>query len=166
MAFDVPGGQRAGTPVRSAHHTMRAGRGRAGSGEQRNRRGSAGTLQFAAAVVVAPTYPQAVFALDYPTRSLRRIVGFPPGGGSDTVMRITANGCRSASVSRSSSKTSPAPPPTSRSRRPSALAPDGLYAGVHRRVRDRQTSHCSIRCRSIVQSVADLAISQRLDNLL
>jgi tripartite-type tricarboxylate transporter receptor subunit TctC len=104
---------------------MPAGRGRAGSGEQRNRRGSAGTLQFAAAVVVAPTYPQAVFALDYPTRSLRWIVGFPPGGGSDTVMRITANGCRSAPVSRSSSKTSPAPPPTSRSRRPSALAPDG-----------------------------------------
>jgi tripartite-type tricarboxylate transporter receptor subunit TctC len=47
-------------------------------------------LQFAAAVVAAPTFPHAVFALDYPTRPLRWIVGFPPGGGSDTVTRIMA----------------------------------------------------------------------------
>jgi tripartite-type tricarboxylate transporter receptor subunit TctC len=47
-------------------------------------------LQFAAAVVAAPTPPHAAFALDYPTRPLRWIVGFPPGGGSDTVTRIMA----------------------------------------------------------------------------
>jgi tripartite-type tricarboxylate transporter receptor subunit TctC len=47
-------------------------------------------LRFAAAVVGAPTLPHSAFALDYPTRPLRWIVGFPPGGGSDTVTRIMA----------------------------------------------------------------------------
>ena len=47
-------------------------------------------LRFAAAVVAAPTLPHSAFALDYPTRPLRWIVGFAPGGGSDTVTRIMA----------------------------------------------------------------------------
>ena len=47
-------------------------------------------LQLAAATVVTPALPQAASALDYPTRSLRWIVGFPPGGGADTVSRIMA----------------------------------------------------------------------------
>jgi len=47
-------------------------------------------LQFAAAAVAAPALPQSTSALDYPTRPLRWIVGFPPGGGADTVSRIMA----------------------------------------------------------------------------
>src|ERR1700730_6475378 len=47
-------------------------------------------LQLAAAAVAAPAFPQSAFALDYPIRPLRWIIGFPPGGGSDTVVRIMA----------------------------------------------------------------------------
>jgi len=47
-------------------------------------------LQLAAAAVAAPAPPQSTSALDYPTRPLRWIVGFPPGGGADTVTRIMA----------------------------------------------------------------------------
>jgi tripartite-type tricarboxylate transporter receptor subunit TctC len=47
-------------------------------------------LQLAAAAVAAPAFPQSASAVDYPTRPLRWIIGFPPGGGSDTVVRIMA----------------------------------------------------------------------------
>ncbi len=47
-------------------------------------------LQLGAAAVAAPALPQSAPALDYPTRPLRWIVGFPPGGGADTVSRIMA----------------------------------------------------------------------------
>ena len=47
-------------------------------------------LQLAATVAVAPRLPQSASALDDPTRPLRWIVGFPPGGGADTVTRIMA----------------------------------------------------------------------------
>lgn len=47
-------------------------------------------LQLAAAAVAAPVFPQSASALDYPTRPLRWIIGFPPGGGADTVTRIMA----------------------------------------------------------------------------
>jgi len=47
-------------------------------------------LQLAAAAVAAPALPQSASALDYPTRPLRWIIGFPPGGGADTVTRIMA----------------------------------------------------------------------------
>jgi tripartite-type tricarboxylate transporter receptor subunit TctC len=47
-------------------------------------------LQFAAAAITAPALPQQAFPLDYPTRPLRWIIGFPPGGGADTVTRIMA----------------------------------------------------------------------------
>src|SRR5215475_16113244 len=47
-------------------------------------------LQLAAAAAAARALPQSASALDYPTRPLRWIVGFPPGGGSDTVTRIMA----------------------------------------------------------------------------
>jgi tripartite-type tricarboxylate transporter receptor subunit TctC len=45
-------------------------------------------LQLAGAAV--PALSQGAWALDYPTRPLRWIVGFPPGGGADTVSRIMA----------------------------------------------------------------------------
>jgi len=47
-------------------------------------------LQLGAAAVAAPALPRSAPALDYPTRPLRWIVGFPPGGGADTVSRIMA----------------------------------------------------------------------------
>jgi tripartite-type tricarboxylate transporter receptor subunit TctC len=47
-------------------------------------------LQLAAAAVAAPALLQSASALDYPTRPLRWIVGFLPGGGADTVSRIMA----------------------------------------------------------------------------
>ena len=47
-------------------------------------------LQLAATVAVAPALPRPSAALDYPVRPLRWIVGFSPGGGTDTVSRIMA----------------------------------------------------------------------------
>jgi tripartite-type tricarboxylate transporter receptor subunit TctC len=46
-------------------------------------------LQLTGAVAV-PALTRRALALDYPVRPLRWIVGFPPGGGSDTVTRIMA----------------------------------------------------------------------------
>jgi tripartite-type tricarboxylate transporter receptor subunit TctC len=47
-------------------------------------------LQIAGATAATPALAGRAFALDYPVRPLRWIVGFPPGGGSDTVSRIMA----------------------------------------------------------------------------
>ena len=47
-------------------------------------------LQGALAATAVPMLPRHAAALDYPTRPLRWIVGFAPGGGSDTVSRIMA----------------------------------------------------------------------------
>jgi tripartite-type tricarboxylate transporter receptor subunit TctC len=47
-------------------------------------------LQLGAAAVAAPALSRSASALDYPTRPLRWIVGFTPGGGADTVSRIMA----------------------------------------------------------------------------
>jgi tripartite-type tricarboxylate transporter receptor subunit TctC len=47
-------------------------------------------LQLAATAAVAPALPRDAAALDYPTRPLRWIVGYPPGGATDTVSRIMA----------------------------------------------------------------------------
>jgi tripartite-type tricarboxylate transporter receptor subunit TctC len=47
-------------------------------------------LQGALAATALPVLPRHAAALDYPTRPLRWIVGFAPGGGSDTVTRIMA----------------------------------------------------------------------------
>jgi tripartite-type tricarboxylate transporter receptor subunit TctC len=47
-------------------------------------------LQLAGAAAATPTLAGRAFALDYPVRPLRWIVGFPPGGGTDTVSRIMA----------------------------------------------------------------------------
>src|SRR5271170_7997225 len=50
-------------------------------------------LHFAAGAAVLPAIPRVALAqadAAYPTRPLRFLVGFPPGGGSDTVTRIMA----------------------------------------------------------------------------
>src|SRR5271154_4326703 len=50
-------------------------------------------LYLATGAAALPTIPRAALAeaeAAYPSRPLRFIVGFPPGGGSDTVTRIMA----------------------------------------------------------------------------
>jgi tripartite-type tricarboxylate transporter receptor subunit TctC len=49
-------------------------------------------LHLAAGAAALPAASRIAAALDYPTRPLRWIVGFPPGGGADTVVRIIAPG--------------------------------------------------------------------------
>src|SRR5262245_52508254 len=45
-------------------------------------------LQVAASVSAMPAVSRITRAQAYPSRPLRWIVGFPPGGGADTVSRI------------------------------------------------------------------------------
>jgi tripartite-type tricarboxylate transporter receptor subunit TctC len=47
-------------------------------------------LQLAASAAAVPALPRGAWALGYPTRPLRFIVGLSAGGGSDTVARIMA----------------------------------------------------------------------------
>ncbi len=47
-------------------------------------------LQLAAGLAAAPAFPRMAFALDYPTRPARIIVGFPPGSASDIGTRLIA----------------------------------------------------------------------------
>ncbi len=47
-------------------------------------------LHLAAGAVALPAATRIARAQAYPTKSLRWIVGFPPGGGADTVVRIMA----------------------------------------------------------------------------
>lgn len=47
-------------------------------------------LQLAAGVTASRAFSRIALASDYPTRPVRWIIGFPPGGGSDIVARIMA----------------------------------------------------------------------------
>lgn len=47
-------------------------------------------LQLAAVVTASQILSRVASASDYPTRSVRWIIGFPPGGGTDIVARIMA----------------------------------------------------------------------------
>ncbi len=47
-------------------------------------------LTLAAGAVAMPALARRSFALDYPTRPVRVIVGFPPGGFTDTTTRLVA----------------------------------------------------------------------------
>jgi len=45
-------------------------------------------LHLAAGAAAAPVLPRMAFALDYPTRAVRLVVGFPPGTGPDITARL------------------------------------------------------------------------------
>lgn len=45
-------------------------------------------LQVTASAIALPAVSRRAFALDYPTRPIHWIIGFPPGGGADIVGRI------------------------------------------------------------------------------
>jgi tripartite-type tricarboxylate transporter receptor subunit TctC len=47
-------------------------------------------LRLTAGAATLPALPRIASALDYPTRPVRIIDGFPPGGASDLVARLTA----------------------------------------------------------------------------
>ena len=48
-------------------------------------------LRLAAATAFAPALPHLALAQSWPTRVIRLLVGFPPGGGADSTARILAN---------------------------------------------------------------------------
>jgi tripartite-type tricarboxylate transporter receptor subunit TctC len=48
-------------------------------------------LQLAAGAAALPVLPRTGLALDYPTRPVRWIVGFPPGGPNDITARLMAD---------------------------------------------------------------------------
>jgi tripartite-type tricarboxylate transporter receptor subunit TctC len=47
-------------------------------------------LHLAAGAAILPTLPRAAWALDYPTRPVHWIVGYPAGGGTDIFARLMA----------------------------------------------------------------------------
>jgi hypothetical protein len=65
------------------------------------------------AVAIAPPRFAAAETENYPVRTIRLIVPFPPGGSVDLIARLVAPGSPKVWGSRSSSTTAAGPPATS-----------------------------------------------------
>jgi hypothetical protein len=74
-------------------------------------------LHLAAGAAALSAVSRIARAQAFPTRPVRLLVGFVPGGGADTLARLMVNGCRIGSGSLSLSKTEQAREGTSPPRR-------------------------------------------------
>ena len=48
------------------------------------------SLQMATAAIALPAIVNSAWALDYPTRPVRLIIGYPPGGSADLTARLAS----------------------------------------------------------------------------
>jgi hypothetical protein len=121
-------------------------------------------LRLAAAGLVLPALPRHAVALDYPTRAVRMVVGFPAGGSADIVARIVAQALfdtlpaalaniragKIRALAVTSKQRSTVLPGRSRDERVRAGLRGGVvsrHLGAHRHAaRDRRQAQCGSQC--------------------
>jgi len=80
-------------------------------------------LHLAASATALPIMSRNARAQAYPSRFVRMVVPFPPGGSADPVARTSPLGYLKFGANRSSPKTKPVPAATSRQFRSRSLRP-------------------------------------------